>query len=269
MLRSAALSLLLASSVAAEADVQVAVTGPSPTALIESAGTYTVKVNNAGNKAANSVSVTINLQRTNTSPTSYLLGTLSNVHSACTVEPSGSAIVCALGRIKASKSSAVTFSLAVPQSTKFRDTTGDINATVSTTSLEDSTTNNAGSLAIVSRAYANPIADVDRTSTVRMCTGTGLTAFYECEKFPSSIQTMPADIVFAADGSFTFDPVQPGYTGTWQQPSTDRLEFQVFEDPELVTPYLTFTGQGEPGGCFEGLTTFDSSTYVAPYQVCV
>jgi hypothetical protein len=95
----------------------------------------------------------------------------------------------------------------------------------------------------------------------RHCTGTGLTAWYECTLFPSSISQHTAE--FHADGTITF-PGEPDFTGGWSQNGDDHLAFTYYE---LGTPVASFEGRGASASCFEGLTAFDPP-WVAPYEVC-
>ena len=99
----------------------------------------------------------------------------------------------------------------------------------------------------------------------RHCTGTGLTAWYECTLFPSSISSHQAE--FHDDGTITI-PGEPDYSGQWTVTTTvdgNFLEF-YYEDPSGVV--AEFEGWGADAACFEGLTTFPGSSYVAPYEVC-
>lgn len=94
-------------------------------------------------------------------------------------------------------------------------------------------------------------------------TGTGLTSFFECTLFPSSISSH--DTVFNADQTISFPGAAANYTGTWSQPSADRLVFSYFEDGLLVA---SFDGRGVNSNCFEGKTIFPGSAYVSMYEVC-
>ena len=99
---------------------------------------------------------------------------------------------------------------------------------------------------------------------IEHCTGTGLTAFYECTLFPSSITWH--EHVFGPSGTLTI-PEAPDYTGTWSQPAPNRLVFRYYDETNALV--ATFDGLGVDEGCFEGLTTFPDSEYVSPYSVCL
>lgn len=98
----------------------------------------------------------------------------------------------------------------------------------------------------------------------RDCTGVNLGAFYECEQSPSSI--MSHEIILESDGSITFAPGIVGYTGTWGQDTDEHLWFEYSYG---TLTRLEFEGNAVSGSCFEGLSTFPDSPYVAPYEVCI
>ena len=102
----------------------------------------------------------------------------------------------------------------------------------------------------------------DADATNMHCTGTGLAAFYECTLFPSSISSHP--ITFQSGNSI--DLGVAGYSGYWTQPTTDSLYFEYYYGTDTVA---VFYGEGVSGSCFEGLTTFPGSGWVAPYEVCL
>jgi hypothetical protein len=96
------------------------------------------------------------------------------------------------------------------------------------------------------------------------CTGTSLASFYECTLYPSSISSH--DITLESDGTISFDGDPPDYTGAWSSSPDDQLSFTYSYDGTVVAE---FEGYGVSSSCFEGLTTFPGSSYVAPYEVCV
>ncbi len=137
----------------------------------------------------------------------------------------------------------------------------DFSATASTTSTDSNASNNADDdsavvlypdLAITSQAFI----------INRHCTGQGLEAFYECELYPSSISSH--EIILETDGSITFS--QAGYSGAWGQDTDDHLWFEYYYAGMVR---LTFEGNAVDGDCFEGLTDFPGTSYVAPYEVCI
>ena len=72
-------------------------------------------------------------------------------------------------------------------------------------------------------------------------------------------------MVFHGDGTITF-PSDPSYWGAWSQPTADTLAFTYSDVSGVVA---TFSGGGTGGDCWEGITHFTSSSYVAPYEVCL
>jgi len=238
----------------AAADLSTDVTGPAST-VVYAPGTYTVTVTNVGNLTANGVTVNISLPTTHTSPTVYLMGTLSAYSPSCTL--SGSHLSCNLGTLKKLKSASVTLTMALPWSAAPLT----FSATAATTSSEPNTSNNTDSFDATLSYYDVPIAgplDVVNSH----CTGTTLTAWYECTLFPSSISTHDATLEAGGTISFPF----PGYSGAWWQTTDDALSFEYYDSTGATI--AIFDGNGVDGGCFEGLTTFPGSVYVAPYEVC-
>ncbi len=222
---------------------------------VDVSDTVSITVENVGNGSANSVVVDIDLPETNTSPTVHVMGDLDNIDSACV--QSGTTLSCSLGRLKAGRSATVSFDIALPQSAGSLD----FSATASTTSTDSNASNNADDdsavvlypdLAITSQAFI----------INRHCTGQGLEAFYECELYPSSISSH--EIILETDGSITFS--QAGYSGAWGQDTDDHLWFEYYYAGMVR---LTFEGNAVDGDCFEGLTDFPGTSYVAPYEVCI
>lgn len=60
-------------------------------------------------------------------------------------------------------------------------------------------------------------------------------------------------------------PAAPGYYGWWGQDTDDHLWFEYWYNGAME---LSFEGNGTINGCFDGLSQFSGSTYVAPYEVC-
>ena len=250
-------TLLAASSTAlANADVTPSITAPSGTYVYQT-GRYNVSVSNIGNKTANSVTLTIQLPETNTSPTVYVMGTLGAKSTSCA--QSGTRLTCALGSINRYTSKSVYFDIALPESAD--PLVFDVSVT--TTSSENSTANNSASSTASLNNY-----DVSFTGPVTVsnshCTGTALSAYYECTLFASSISSHSVE--FADDGGISFPLYGADYTGAWWQDSADHLAFEYYE---LGTLIAEFEGWGVSAKCWEGLTTFPGSSYVSPYRVCV
>ncbi len=251
-------SVLLTSSAAfAAVNLTTSIAAPSGVHVYQT-GTYNVTVTNNGSAQVNAVSLTITLPTTNTSPQVYVMGTLGAKSLSCL--PSGTNLVCSLGNIKKTKSVTVFFNIAIPEAAE----TLEISATALPT---DSTPNNVATH-VVNLLNYNVTTGPAGNVTNRHCTGTGLTSFFECEKFPSSIASHES--VLLADNTITF-PDQPDYWGDWTQVvpggsySPQYLAFNYYSIDGLEAE---FEGWGVDGNCFEGLTTFPLSTYVSPYEVC-
>jgi hypothetical protein len=246
--------LFVSGSALAHSDLKVDITEPAGTYVYAPAA-YSVKVSNIGNKSAASVQLTIELPRTNTSPQVFVMGTLGTYSPTCSKV--GTNLICNLGSIARNTFKSANFNIALPQSAapiQFK-------ASVTTTSLENSTSNNSDTEVADLLNYATTVLP-GQFSTNEHCTGTGLVSFFECECFPSSI--MSHDIQFLAGGVIEIVG-QPGYSGIWWQPASDELRMEYYEGTDLVAE---FHGHGVDSGCFEGLTHFPSSSYVSPYRVC-
>jgi hypothetical protein len=184
------------------------------------------------------------------------MGTLGAYSSSCA--QSGTKLNCSLGSIGKGASKTVSFALALPQNSVALG----FSATVTTTSSENSTTNNSASATSNVSYYSYAIAGTDVSVTNDHCTGTNLTSYYECTLFPSSISSH--DVELAADGTLSI-PVAPSYYGYWGQDASNHLWFEYWDNGVLEA---SFEGNGVSGNCFDGLTSFPGSAYVAPYEVC-
>lgn len=250
-------SLLFASTAMARADVVVDIDSSQGDFVYDAVG-YDVTVSNIGNRNASDVELVIELPQTNTSPTVHIMGNLVAFDSACVQV--GNTLECDLGRIRKGRSATVWFDLELPQSSAPLEVYAD----VSTRSRENSTTNNDDLHTASLEYYDIPLAGGEHVVNTH-CTGQGLTAFFECSLYPSSLSSH--GITLNADFSITFDFAPAGYTGVWSQPTDDSLEFTYLYNGQ---PHVEFVGQGVPGDCFEGLTTFPASPgWVSPYSVCL
>ncbi len=218
---------------------------------------YRVTVENNGNRHANNVQLVVQLPETNSSPSVYVMGEVTGLDSAC--YESGTQLVCDLGRIRKNNDATIEFDMWLPWSAGSLDFT----ATASSSTSEDAPADNTDSAA-AAQTYVDLVIAGPAAATNRHCTGTGLEAFYTCTLFPSSISSH--DIVFESTGDITIVGVGPEYTGTWDQDSDDHLWFEYRENGSVVAE---FEGNGVGGNCFEGLTTFPGSSWVAPYEVCL
>lgn len=254
---------LVATPVLAAADVRVQITAPAP-ALVYDATHYSIPVRNIGNKTANSVVLTVTLPATHTSPTVHVMGTLGNVDPRCA--PSGTQLICTLGAIAKNVTKTVTFDLELPQA----DEVLQVSAAATSTSAENSLANNAATDVPTLLNYAVVVSEGD-VAHADHCTGQNLTSFFECTLYPSSIAGF--DLEFLAGGAIGIVDAPATYGGTWtqtppgsQQTDPEYLGFTITEDGE---PVATFEGWGTAPMCFEGMTLFPGSTWVAPYEVCL
>lgn len=258
LLRSAlAFTALSFSSAAfAAADLSTSISQPSGT-MVYATARYTVKVKNVGNQTASSSTVVIQLPVTATSPTVHVMGTVIGKSSTCS--QSGTKLTCTLGSIAKNTTKSVYVDLQLPESTNNLD----ITATASTTSSESNLSNNAATL---TASLYNPTLAFTGPRTVlnEHCTGTSLSAYFECTLYPSSISDHEA--VLEAGGTLSFPAYGPDYGGTWSTTS-DSLTFTI---TELGVPVAEFEGYAVDGSCWEGITHFlPSSPYMSPYRVCL
>jgi uncharacterized repeat protein (TIGR01451 family) len=248
----AALATLNALPVAAAsvADLTVSFSAP-PVPRVDDVAHYVVNVGNTGNRNADSVSLSVQLPATHTSPGVFVLGDLSNVDPRCA--RSGTKLVCSLGRINRGTATSVGFDLALPYSSAPHV----LSASATTVSPESALGNNAAQLTAALSYYANPVAAPQRVE-ITSCTGTNLTSFFECTVYSGATQThqfqLEANGTLTAYGSTTV-------VGSWSQSGPDALSLSLGSS-------ASFTGRGVDLGCFEGVTTFASPTYVSPYRVC-
>ena len=267
----AASGLLLAASPAlaqSAPNLSVSITPPGTTAVY-STGTYSVRVSNIGNRNASGVSLTINLPQTATSPQVYTMGNLmSYTTPTCALggasgTVAGTRLVCSLGTIRRNQSASVSFSIQLPEKT------GNLvlSATATTTtSPETNPANNSATVTANLSYYANAVP-LDLDVENEHCTGTGLTAYFECAKFPSSISAHLSQFHDDGAGTRTISfPDEPTYGGSWSAAGTG-LTFSITDS--LGATVANFSGRGVPGGCFEGLTTFPGGSYVSPYRLCL
>jgi len=248
--------VLAAGPALAASDVRVVIPAPAAVHVYDDTQVGIV-VSNIGNQSAAAVQLTVTLPATHTSPTKYVMGTLANVDPRCT--KSGTKLTCTLGTIGKNKSTTVSFAIALPQAAEVLS----ISAAATTSSSENSLANNSASVTPSLINYSVAVQDGDLGHNSH-CTGQGLTSYFECELFPSSLSAH--DVVFHGDGTLTFVDAPPEYTGVWSQDSGDSLAFTYYEDG---VPIAEFVGYGTNPGCFEGVTEFVGSPYVAPYEVCL
>lgn len=239
------------------ADLSVSISAPSGVHVYEAAR-YTVQVKNIGKKSSAGGTLTIPLPQTGTSPTTHVLGTLGARSNGCSL--SGTNLTCSVPSTGKGVTRSFFFDLAAPQSAAPMQ----LGASVAPAGADASSANNAATRTLSLLHYDEPIAaPVDTVNS--HCTGVGLTSFFECELYPSSISFH--EITLNPNGSISFDPQWGGvYTGAWTQPTAQELTLSYLE---YGSPAASFNGYATGDGCFEGLTTFPNSQYVSPYQVCL
>jgi hypothetical protein len=259
-LPSAAALLLAASPIAQaaapSADLSVSVSAPSIEA-VNTANRYTVRVSNIGRKDASASVLKVTFPLTNTSPQRFLLGQLSQLAPGCSL--SLDTLTCNIAPIAKNNFREIAFTYSMPVTS----TVVQLVAVASTNDRELSLINNRRVHQAVP-SYPSLAIAADSTATNSHCSGTDLSAYFECELFPSSISSHAA--VFHAGGILSI-PEAPDYTGAWQQAASNRLTFQYFDSNSLRI--LSFEGFGSVPGCFDGITRFDDNqTYVSAYRVC-
>ncbi len=255
------LGLAFATTAAAAPDLRVTTSAPTGVKYYDVA-TYRVSVKNIGNHSSSGGTLQIDLPKTATSPQVYTLGQVTSLPLGCTL--AASRISCTFGTTSKGATRNFDFGFKAPYSAGPLAFTARMLPSAS----NDPAANNVATHTFVLGAHASLIPAGLATEN-RHCTGTNLSSFFECSLFPSSISSHPT--TFEAGGVISFGAdVDPAYTGTWQQPTSDRLTFQYFEAGALMAE---FDGRGVGGGCFEGVTRFLTapgvySPYVSPYEVC-
>jgi hypothetical protein len=233
-------------------------TGPAAP-VVNTAYQYTAGVRNLGNQTAQGVVMTIEFPLTETSPTRHILGKVTGIPANCVI--SSNKLVCNLGNIGSNPNSnlrTVTFNFEYPVTTKPLNLVARV---TTTSSNEAPTTNNQLQFA---PQVAYPDLQVTAADVlVSHCTGQGLTSYFECEKYPSSIQSFTMRL--EQGGAITLP--YPGYFGNWDQnQGIKQLHFLITDGFESAE----FNGFASSTTCFEGITTFTpASPYSSPYKVCL
>lgn len=248
-------SMLPVSAAPQKADVSVQMQGPSTTP-ISTATTYTSVVKNNGPSTATNIQLVIDFPLTNTSPQVLILGNVAISSTGCQI--TNNKMVCAIGSLKKNKTRTITYQYTAPVSTKTLAMTGTV-----TSSPTDPNLANNRSVFIPNFTY--PVRTFASANMLNShCAGTNLTSYFECLAFPSSISSH--ETTLNADGSITFS--EPGYSGSWSQPSSRQLYFEYFDVSGKIAEFSGFAING--ANCFDGLTKFfPSNGYVAPYHVCI
>lgn len=265
-----ALSLLLAivcvTSVDASAqqapNLSVLAWQGSATPLVESPYQYTTRVKNIGNQPASNVTITVEFPLTNTSPTQHILGKLTSYSaSAGTCGIVARKLVCNVGNIGNNQTRSVTFTFEFQVATN----APVFKTTATTTSTNEQNPNNNTRQFAPALNYPNNVV-TGGNYLVSSCTGTNLTSYYECELYPSSIQTgLSLDLLF---GGILEVTGYPTYTGFWDQLTLPNKSLHFTIDGGSGTE-VDFNGFAVSSTCFEGITTFPQNTaYNSAYKVC-
>lgn len=237
------------------ADLRVQFQGPA-TAVVYSPYVYTATIRNIGNQKADNVRLIVDLPMTNTSPQQFILGTLAGYNTTkCSIV--ALKLQCELGRINQNQQQVITFNFSLPISSQ----TLKLKATASTTSNEPNQSNNQVEL---TPTLGYSTVEITSANVLNShCTGTGLTSYFECEKFPSSISYHTATL--EADRTITLP--EPGWTGQWDQPTLQQLHFTYTDN---MGSGAEFNGFARSSTCFEGIVTFLPYTgYNSAYRVCI
>jgi Domain of unknown function DUF11 len=250
----------LAGPTVPKADLAVTLEAP-PSVDISRPNSYLVTVINRGPQTSATITARVTLPLSNTSPQVFPLGTVSGLDSRCKMV--NNALSCTLAGLRKGWSTTFSYTYAAPVSTK----TLQMTASASSATVDPVAGNNSASV-VPNLVYpSRPITSANITT--RLCTGTGLTSFFECAAFPSSIMSWAAAL--QANGSIVFS--NTSYTGTWSQNSArTSLKMELFDNSGAVPVKVSeFNGWAINGAnCFHGMTTHtSSSTYVSPYEVCM
>jgi uncharacterized repeat protein (TIGR01451 family) len=237
-------------------NLRVTLQGPSA-AAVYSPYQYTATVKNIGNGPAANVKVTIDLPETDTSPTKYILGTLSGFNAAYCQVVTRKLVCSQSGNLGNNQQRVYTFNFELPISTK----TLSIKATGTTTSTNEIDPLNNWQTVTPGLSYGS-IPLISANVLISMCTGRGLTSFFECELFPSSQQSH----IFSLNQDMSVS-VYGDVVGTWDQPSASQLHLYMVDGGTVIE----HNGFARNGTCFEGMTTFDPNPggYISPYKICV
>jgi hypothetical protein len=248
MLVTTSLALLVAQASAA-ADLATSISVPS--AAVYASGRYTVTISSVGSSNAGASTVRIQLPVTHTTPVA-VMGTVGAKSSTCS--QSGSVITCTVASLKRNRSTSVWFDMTLPENV------GPLTFTATSVLSGDTNTNNISTATASLSNYA--VSFTSGAVSNDHCTGVNLTSYFECTLFPSSIASFDADL--AGDGTVSITE-EPDCGGTWSQPTSDSLVITYTCGGDVAAE---FEGYGVSASCWEGMTTFPSSTYMSMYRVC-
>lgn len=165
----------------ARADLRVQLDAPT-TADINLPETYTVTVTNLGRDTSASIVANVTFPLSNTSPHVFIMGAVTPLDGRCAVV--GRTLNCNLAGLRKGWSTSFLFNYAAPVSTKPL-----LIAASASSSTADPVPGNNSASALPNLVYpSRAISTSSNTSVaVRSCTGTALTAFYECIQTPGSV----------------------------------------------------------------------------------
>jgi hypothetical protein len=232
--------------------VDLTVTLTAPSARVYDEGTYSFRVANVSNRNATGVQLVIDLPRTNTSPQVYLMGNLGARDPRCTY--ANQRLTCTIGALNRNTATTLDVALRLP----YAVAPLSITATASSTGSPEATPAN-NTLTHVPQLAFHPTSFSGGAIETRVCAGTGLTSFFECELFPSSISSFTGRL--ESNGSITVDN-EPVITGAWW-PITDGVHIEYVDG---VTIYA-MDAKSVGGDCFEGRLSFGGNQ-VAMHEVC-
>ncbi|MCA9572804.1 MAG: hypothetical protein KC656_33430, partial [Myxococcales bacterium] len=198
--------LLLAPTAFAQADLEVTITPPSTVPTVYDVARYEVTVANDGRRNASDVELVVQLPETHTSPQVYTLAMVDGHSSACAAV--GTTLVCDLGTLRKRRSATVWVDLALPYSSEPM-----VIEAHADTSSGDSNPTNDDDVLVAQVAYVPVALTAPQAVTNAHCTGVGLTSFYECLLFPSSLTAHPATLL--PGGVVDLSANGPGVTGQW------------------------------------------------------
>ena len=249
-------ALSLVSSVAEAApNLDLQVTLAAPSVHVYEQGTYTFQVGNVGNRHATGVQLVIDLPATSTTPIK-LMGTLGPRDPRCTLT-TNRRLTCALATINRNTSTTVAVALALPYSVGPLA----ISATATSSGTIPEATPSNNSLAHTAQLATYPTSVAGGAAETRVCSGTSLTSFFECELFPSSIQGFTGNL--AANGSVTIDG-EPTISGAWWLVGNDTLHVEYVDGATIYTLDAKSIG----GDCYEGRMNFGNG-WVALHEMCI
>lgn len=239
-------------------DVQPWVGNMSP--QVETTNQYTVTVRNIGTQTAQAVRVVLAFPVTATSPNKYIMGKfIGALPTGCTLAPlpNRTTVTCQLGNMNGGAVRPITFGFQF----QVANVVPTITATASVGQGNEQNANNNFASMTPTLTYPDNIVTTGQYA-VSSCTGRGLTSYYECEISPSSVQSV---LRFDVDSGGTLAVTgYPLYTGIWDQNTIINKSLHI-----NIPSELDFNGFAVSSTCFEGLTTFPSTTvYNSAYRIC-